>query len=133
MKLKLASTFVVCALSVVLFACSPAPKATITVTCDDFAKQQNIVASADTPFTVGKSFTVSLCSDPSTGLQWQESATINDQTVVQQTAHKRMSGRDVWTFKALSEGHALLFMESTSSSPGADGGQRTFRLTVAVQ
>ena len=134
MKLKITLTYVVCALSLFLFACSWAPnRASITVTCDDFAQEQQIVAGAKTPLPVGKSFTVGLCSDPSTGFQWLESATISDQTVLQQTAHKQVSGLEIWTFKALSQGNATVFMECTSSLQGAEEVQRTFLLTVVVR
>ena len=133
MRIRIALTVVLCAVSLFFSACSPSPKASITVTCDDFAQVQNIVAQAETPFPVGKSFSVGLCSDPSTGFQWQESATINDQNVVQQTGHKLVSGWAIWTFKALSEGRTLLTMECTRSLQGAEGMQRSFRLSVFVE
>ena len=131
MRLKITAAFVVCALSLSLFACSPGPKqASVTVTCDDFAREQNIMGAVKTPFPAGKSFTVGLCSDPSTGLQWQESATISDQSVAQQTAHELVSGQEIWTFIALSEGGATL---SWSTLPGGGEVQRTFRLVISVQ
>lgn len=133
MKTRIVPVLVVCAVSLFLSACSPGPKATITVTCDDFAQVQNIVAQAEKPFPVGKSFSVGLCSDPSTSFQWQESATINDQNVVQQTGHKLVSGWAIWTFEALSEGRTLLTMECTRSLQGVEGMQRSFQLAVFVE
>jgi hypothetical protein len=112
-----------------LSACSPVPEqATITVTCANFAEQPIILAVADTPFAVGRTFTVGLCADP--GFQWPESATINDTSVVQQTAHKRAAGQEIWTFKALITGHATLQWTTTA---GAGGVERTFRISVNVQ
>jgi predicted secreted protein len=113
-----------------LLACSSQlEKATITVTCDDFAQKQDIVAVAETPFAVGKSFAVALCSDSSTGFQWQEYALISDEAVVQQTAHTLSPGQDVWTFETLRTGSAMLLWSTI------EGGveQRTFRIAIAVE
>lgn len=130
MKLR---TVLICVAGIALIslsACSPQlEKATITVTCDDLAQKQDIVAAAKNSFSVGKSFTVALCSGSSTGFQWQESASINDGAVVQQTAHKPGTGQDVWTFKTLSTGNTMLQWSTTDDSVE----QRTFRIAIAVE
>ena len=55
-------------LIILLLACAPAakPGATVTVTCDEFAKQANIVQ--DVTATAGSTITVTLCSNPTTGI-----------------------------------------------------------------
>ena len=55
-------------LVILLLACAPAakPGATVTVTCEQFSKQANIVQ--DVTATVGSAVTVTLCSNPTTGI-----------------------------------------------------------------
>lgn len=86
---------------------------------------------------------VTLCSNPTTGFQWAESAQISDQTVLKQTDHEyepaedesivEGAGKEVWTFKALDEGTATVSMEY--SRPGEDGEKRhwTFTATITVE
>lgn len=130
LKLKIALACIALSVLVSLSACSPQTgKATITVTCDDFAKKRDIVAVAEAPFSVGRSFTVALCSDPSTGFHWQESALIGDGAVVQQTAYKPGTGQDVWTFKTLAAGNSMLEWSTTEDSVE----RCTFRIAIAVE
>ncbi|GEM_PF-2616788 len=130
MKLKIVITCFACIALIPLLACSPQlEKATITVTCEDFAQKQDIVAAAKKPFSVGKSFTVALCSESSAGFQWQESVLIGDGAVVQQTAYRPGTGQDVWTYKTLSPGNTMLQWSTTDDSIE----QRTFRIAIAVE
>ena len=89
-------------------------QASIEVSCDDFMQQKHI--SQETEVNVGDSFKVVLCSNPSTGFQWSETASIGDTTVLKQTEHAFVTpeqepppppgtpGQEVWTFEALGEG-----------------------------
>ena len=112
------------AISLCLFACSPAKKqVSVEVPCDDFMKLQHI--SKEVEVAVDGSLTVTLCSNPTTGFLWSESAQISDQTILQQTDHKFVppeakgdmppppgtSGKEIWTFKALKEGKSTISME----------------------
>ncbi len=113
----------------------------VAVSCDDFMKLPHI--SREVEVAVGKSFTVALCSDPSTGFQWVESAQISDQTVLQQTDHRFVSpeaegvvgaaGTQVWTFKTLKKGTADVTMEYSRPWEGGEKGEWTFKLTVVVK
>ena len=77
----------VAAMLLLLGACAPAPKqASVEVSCDDFYQQQHI--SKEVEVAVGGTMTVTLCSNPSTGFIWSETAQISDQGVLQQTDHK---------------------------------------------
>ena len=69
---------------------------------------------------VGEELTVTLGSNPTTGFQWQENATIGDEGIVEQTDHRFVAsdsnapgspGQDVWTFKALKKGTTIISME----------------------
>jgi len=143
MKLKLILVGVMAAISLSLFACSPTPKqASVEVSCDDFMKLQHI--SEEVEVAVDGSLTVTLCSNPTTGFQW-ESPQITDQTVLEQVDHKLVMpesepppppgtpGQEVWTFKALREGTSTISMEYSRPWEGGEKGAWKFDLTVVVK
>jgi len=144
-KSKLILIGAVVALSLLLFACAPAAKqVSVDVSCDDFMKLQHI--SQEVEVAVDGSLTVTLCSNPTTGFEW-ESAQISDQTVLQQIDHKFVApetkgdgppapgtaGKEVWTFKALKEGTSTISMEYSRPWEGGEKGEWTFALTVVVK
>ena len=66
----------------------------------------------------GNTFTVTLCSSPSTGFLWPEPVEISEETVLEQIDHKVQvggitgdSGQEVWTFKARKEGNSTVTLE----------------------
>ena len=143
-KLMLICAMVV--ISLCLFACLPGgEQAPVEVSCDDFIKEEHI--SKGVEVNVGDSFTAILCSNPSTGFQWSEAATISDQTVLEQTAHKMVPPEDSgggspapgtpsqeeWTFKALKKGTSTVSMEYSRPWEGGEKGVWTFNLTIAVK
>jgi len=140
MKLKLILVGVMAAISLSLFACSPTPKqASVEVSCDDFMKLQHI--SEEVKVAVDSSLTVTLCSNPTTGFQW-ESPQITDQTVLEQVDHKLVMpesepppppgtpGQEVWTFKALREGTSTISIAYSRPWEGGEKGAWKFDLTV---
>jgi inhibitor of cysteine peptidase len=146
MKSKLALVFAVAAISALLVACAPASaQVSVEVSCDDFYQQQHI--SEGVEVAVGDSFTVALCSNPSTGFQWSETAQISDETVLQQTGHEYLApqgeageppatgapGQEIWTFEALEKGTSSLAMEYSRPWEGGETGEWTFNLTVVVK
>ena len=146
MKSKLILACALVAISLCLFACAPATKqVSIEVSCDDFYKQHHISKEAEV--LVDGSLTVTLCSNPTTGFVWLETAQISDQTILQQTSHKFVSpeakgdrppppgtpGQEIWTFKALKEGTSIISMEYSRPWEGGEKGEWTFVLTVTVK
>ena len=144
MKAKLALICAVGVLSLFLFACAPAPKqASVEVSCDDFYQQNHI--SKEVAVAVGGTVTVTLCSNPSTGFIWSETAQISDQSVLQQTDHKLVMpesepppppgtpGQEVWTFQALNKGTSTVSVEYSRPWEGGEKGEWTFVLTVTVK
>ncbi len=144
MKSKLILVCIMVAISLCLFACVPTPKqVSVDVSCDDFMKLKHI--SQEVEVAVDGSLTVTLCSNPTTGFQWVESAQISDQTVLQQTDHKWVvpesepppppgtPSQQVWTFKALKKGTSTISMEYSRPWEGGEKGEWTFVLTVTVK
>jgi len=140
MKPRMIPVFAMLILSLWLAACAPATGTSVNVSCDDLENQQFI--SKQMTVTAGNTFTVTLCSNATTGFQWSESAQISDQTVVQQTGHEFVSpentglvgapGNEVWTFKALKKGTSTVTMEYSRPWEGGEKGTWTFNLTVTV-
>jgi len=138
MKTKLALTFALVAITLVLCAgCSQVP---VEVSCDDFTKQHNI--TKEVKVAVGDSFTVTLCSNPTTGFEWSESAQISNQHVLEQTAHEftppegdtpGAAGEETWIFEALEKGTTEVTMEYSRLWEGGEKGEWTFVLTVVVK
>jgi inhibitor of cysteine peptidase len=138
MKLRIIILSVLLTMSLCLASCLAA--AFIQVSCDDFSKQQHV--SKEINVAVGDTFAVNLCSNPTTGFQWSESAQISDPTVLQQTDHKFVSpdtgavgvpGKEAWTFKALKKGTSTVSMEYGRPWEGGEKGEWTFNLTVVVK
>jgi len=98
--------------------------------------------SKEVELAAGDSFTVTLCSNRTTGFQWSESAQIDDQSVLEQLAHRFVppeedtpgaAGKEVWTFKALKEGSTEVSMEYSQPWEGGKKAEWTFRLIVVVK
>jgi len=143
-KSKLILIGAIAATLLFLLACSPTAKqASVEVSCDDFYSRNHI--SQEVEVAVGDSLIVTLCSNPTTGFLWSESAQIGDRTVLQQTDHKFEApktteppiegapGKEVWTFKALNPGTSTISMEYSRPWEGGEKGAWTFVLTVVVK
>ena len=145
MKSKLILTCAMVATSLCLFACSSVTnQVSVDVSCDDFMKQKHI--SQEVEIAADGSLTVTLCSNPSTGFEW-ESAKISDQTVLQQVSHEFVApeatgdkppppgtpSKEVWTFKALKKGTSTVSIEYSRPWEGGEKAAWTFVLTVVVK
>ena len=141
MKLRLITVFALLTLSLWLAACATGTSATsVEVSCDDFGNQPHM--SKQINVAAGSTFTVTLCSNATTGFEWSESAQISDTTVTQQTGHEFVApetslvgapGKEVWTFKALKDGTSTISMEYSRPWEGGEKGEWTFDLNVVVK
>jgi inhibitor of cysteine peptidase len=147
MKLKLILFCIAATISIFLLACSPTlepvPQVSVEVSCDDFYEHKHL--SQQVEVAAGDSFSVTLCSNPTTGFQWSESAQISDPTVLQQTGHQFVSpqsepppppgtpGQEVWTFNALNKGTSTVSLEYSRPWEGGEKGEWTFVLTVVAK
>ncbi|MFC2001721.1 DUF4382 domain-containing protein [Chloroflexota bacterium] len=119
-----------------------AEKTSVKVSCDDFIEQRHINKEVEVP--VDSSILLTLCSNPTTGFQW-ESANISAQAVLEQVDHEFISpesepppppgtpGQDVWTFKALKAGTSTISIDYSRPWEGGEKAEWTFILTVIVK
>ena len=72
MKIKPVLTGIVIATALLLAACAaparPSSKAWVEVSCDDFYNNHHINQTLEVQ--AGETFTVNLCSNPTTGFKW---------------------------------------------------------------
>jgi len=124
-------------LSGCFFSCTPI---IMDVGCDELTQQKNVSRQIDV--CPGYTVTVYLCSNPSTGFSWSESAVISDQSVIRQISHEFIApeeptlgapGKEMWFFKTSEKGTSTVEMEY--SRPGEDGEMQewTFTLTVTTK
>ena len=130
---------------------SQKPEPTITgeslveISCDEFMSTANISRAVEV--SVGDEFTVTLCSNPTTGFQWAEQAEIGDSTIIEQTGHDFIApgtqgntppasgtaGQEVWSFTALKEGVTTIYLEYSRPWEGGEKAEWTFSLTVTAR
>ena len=114
------------------------------VGCAEFYETQHI--SGDIEIEVGDEFTMSLCSNPTTGFQWTDQADISDNEVVEQVGHLFVRpsdedqppppgtpGEEVWTFRAIRKGQTTVSVEYSQPWEGGEKATWTFVLSVVVQ
>ena len=140
MKIKLILICTLLALSLSMFACT-SKQVALEVTCDDFIEYKHI--TWEVKVNTGDTVTITLCSNPTTGFQWSESAQISDQNILKQTGHKYEpaeeektvggAGQEVWTFKALNEDITTVSMEYSRPGEGGEKGHWTFFATITVE
>ena len=144
-KLIMAGLAVIVLLS--QLACSPSSEeeasATVGIPCNAFIEQKHI--SEQVEFTAGEWFTVTLCSNPTTGFRWDEEAQISDTGVLKQVQHEFIGpesepppppgtpGQQVWSFRTLKEGTATVSLEYSRPWEGGEKGEWTYTLTVTVK
>ena len=92
----------------------------------------------------GSSFEVTLCSNPTTGFQWEE-AQISNETVLKQVDRQFISpnsepppppgtpGQEIWTFEAIQKGSSTVSIRYSRPWEGGEKGEWTFTLAVTVK
>lgn len=120
-----------------------------SVSCDEFAEQNDMIGNITVP--LGEQFTVTLCSNASTGYQWNEDVPFSVNGTVVQTGHEYIepgsqgngqgqgqkqvgeAGLEQWTFTAQAAGETVLYFEYSQPWEGGEKATWTLELTVIVQ
>ena len=116
----------------------------VEVSCDSFYAAANQRGSID--LAVGETFELALCSNATTGYQWDEAAVISNPAVVEEAGmvyeEPASSGGSVlvgapgiqtWTFKAAAVGSAEISLTYSQPWQGGEKGAWTYTLQVAVR
>ncbi len=111
----------------------------ISVSCDEFQAKEHITKSVK--LSVHGRLEIALCSNPSTGYQWSDSAQISDHTVLWQTSHTTLPssssmlgapGTEKWTFQAFNKGTTTISLEYSRPWEESGGDGWSLRVNVTV-
>lgn len=109
----------------------------VKVSCDEFRMEKNV--SKTVKLAEHGRLEVTLCSNPSTGYEWSDSAQITNHSVMWQTSHTTSSSSDSslgapgeakWEFKALDEGNSTISLEYGRS--WQDDGEDNWSISIQV-
>jgi inhibitor of cysteine peptidase len=112
----------------------------VEISYDDLLAKKNITQEIE--LTYPQSLVISLASNPSTGFQWSENATISDTSVISQFEHNTVTqsnsapgtpGKEVWTFKPLKAGSTTISMSYSRPWQGGEQNEWTFALKLVVK
>jgi inhibitor of cysteine peptidase len=116
----------------------------IVVDCEEFEKNKYLFKNIE--IGVYETFTLTMCSNPSTGFHWSETAEIDKQFLLRQIDHEYLppekgsssnvtgaSARQQWTFTGLKSGQAVVTMEYSQWWEGGIKKDGTLNLTVTIK
>jgi len=112
----------------------------IDVDCAEFEAKSNTIGN-EFEIEVNDKIRAKLCANPSTGFTWvckmdDENGVVKlekQEYVAPDTELVGASGTDVWTFKAVKEGTALITMEYSQDWQGGVKAERTYVLDIVVE
>jgi predicted secreted protein len=128
-----------------LTACSPGPsvETTVMVDCEEFQSpaQDTAIVAREIAVSEGSFIELWLCSNPSTGFEWEEAA-LSDASVLKETDHEFVApdsakegaaGQEHWTFEATGSGHCTVSLLYSRPWEGGEKGAWEFKLDVQVR
>jgi predicted secreted protein len=110
----------------------------VEISCDEFG--QNNHRSGEFEIEVGDKIRMKLCSDPTTGFQWDYEMTVEN--VLKEEDHDfeepegdvpGAAGIEIWTFEAVETGTTEVQMEYSQPSEGGVKSKWTYNVTVTVE
>jgi len=117
------------------------PHSSISIPIGEFSNRPHIDAVMSA--LVGQELTVTLGSNPTTGLQWSEFADISDETIIRQVDHVFVGpgidlppgtpGEEVWTFKGLKKGTTTILLEYSRPWNEKDIGLWAVIITTTIE
>jgi inhibitor of cysteine peptidase len=132
------------ALLMLLSSCAAPAARELDIDCDAFNDMPNQVDRIEV--SEGDIFTITLCSNPTTGYSWAETAQISDTAVVRQNDQEFTEaelsddeplvgapGTHAWTFTATQAGESVITLAYGQPWEGGEKDAWTFSLTVVVR
>jgi len=147
MKIKLLGAVVLSVLLIAVGACASEVQGEqnvyVNVSAQEFIDHQHI--SQQVEVDRGASLIIVLGSNPSTGFNWNETAQLDDATMLQQAGHKYVTtestgqpllgapSQEQWTLKALKAGITKIAFQYSQPWAGGTQAEWSFELTVTVK
>jgi inhibitor of cysteine peptidase len=139
MRLKIFLVFTILASVLLLPACVvTSHDYTSEVSCDEFYADGN--RSDEFTVEVGDKIRVELCSNPSTGFEWDYEMTVED--VLNEEDYDFQdpeggaigaAGTEMWTFEAIETGSTVVQMEYSQPWEGGMKAEWTYNISVTVE
>ena len=140
MKRKAIATAMLILLSLSLSSCIITSRLIeVDISCEDFRENPKSILN-DFEIEVGDKITVSLCSNPTTGFEWDYE--MSEDNVLKEEDHDfeepdtddlGAPGRETWTFEGTTKGSAVVMMEYSQPWEGGDKKAWTYRMNVKVK
>ena len=140
MKTKMAILIISVIIAVtILPSCSSTPLSyNVEISCDQFNENSNYVVS-ETVVDVGDKFILKLCSNITTGFEWEYVMTSDDVVKVADHSFEEpegdmpgAAGVEVWTFEAVEKGTTEIQMEYSQPWEGGIKGEWTCTTIITV-
>ena len=140
MKLKLSLIFIIIITLLILTSCIVTSRAIgVEISCDEFNENPRGMIN-DFELETGDKITVKLCSNASTGFQWEYR--ITSENVIKEEDHDfeepkddmpGASGVEVWTFEAVAKGTTEVQMEYSQPWEGGLKAEWTYTMKIKVE
>jgi predicted secreted protein len=110
----------------------------VEISCDEFGENNH--RSGEFEVEVGDKIRMKLCSDPTTGFQWDYEMTVEN--VLKEEDHDfeesegdvpGAAGIEIWTFEAVETGTTEVQMEYSQPSEGGVKSKWTYNVTITVE
>ena len=141
MKLKIFLIFTIVTTVLLLSSCIVTSSLTnVEISCDEFTESPLSIMRNEFQVEIGDKITVKLCSNPTTGFQWDYEMTVEN--VLQEEDHDfeepegdvpGAAGIEVWTFEAVEKGTTKVQMEYSQPWEGGLKAEWTYTMTVTVE
>jgi len=138
MKLRIIHIFAMLAVLLLLSSCVTSRDIHVDISCDQFT--QNNHAMNEFQVEIGDKITVKLCSNPTTGFQWEYE--ISEENVLKEEDHDfeepegdgvGAPGIEVWTFEAVAKGTTEVHLAYSQPWEGGEKEVWTYTITVTVE
>ena len=111
----------------------------VDISCDELATNNNI--RNDFQAEIGDKIRIKLCSNPTTGFKWEYTMSVEnvlkeEDYDFEEPEDKNLvgaSGKEVWTFEAVSKGTTEVRMEYSRPWEGGEKAEWTYTMTVNVE
>ena len=139
MKLRISLILAIVATALILSSCFVTSRDIgVEISCDDFTDSPHSIIN-EFEVEIGDKITVELCSNPTTGFEWDYEMTIEN--VVKEEDHDfeppegdvpGAAGIEVWTFEAVETGTTEVLMEYSQPWEGGLKAEWTYTITITV-
>jgi len=139
MKLRIFLIFTIFATVLLMSSCIvTSHDFNVEISCDEFGENNH--RSGEFEVEVGDKIRMKLCSDPTTGFQWDYEMTVEN--VLREEDHDfeepegevpGATGIEIWTFEAVETGTTEVQMEYSQPSEGGVKSKWTYNVTVTIE